>query len=167
MNIGSQRRLAAQLLKCGEQRVWFDQTRLAEVKEAITKNDVRRLIKDLAIQKRPEQGVSRGRTRHHEGQKRKGRRQGAATHEGSKFARLPAKRRWINKIRSQRSFLQELKAKKIVDTTTFHSLYEKAKGGFFRSRRHIKLYLEEHAAVKKHEKPKQTIRSASQEKKTR
>ncbi len=167
MNIGSQRRLAARLLKCGEQRVWFDPARLTEVKEAITKNDVRKLIKDLAIQKRPEQGVSRGRARHVEGQKRKGRRQGAGAHEGTKFARMPAKRRWINKIRSQRNFLKELKAKKIVDTTTFRSLYEKAKGDFFRSIRHIKLHLEEHTKTMKHETPKQTTRSTAQKEKAR
>lgn len=167
MKLGSQRRLAAQLLKCGEHRVWFDPARLSEVKEAITKKDIRRLINDLAVQKRPEQGVSRGRARHHEGQKRKGRRQGAAAREGSKFARVSAKRRWMDKIRTQRSFLKELKAKKIVDTTTFHSLYEKAKGGFFRSRRHIKLYLDEHKKLTKHETTKQTIRSASQKEKTR
>lgn len=167
MNIGSQRRLAARLLKCGEHRVWFDPARLSEVKEAITKNDIRRLINDLAVQKRPEQGISRGRARHHEGQKKKGRRQGAATREGTKFARLPAKRRWINKIRSQRDFIKELKGKKIIDTTVFHSLYTKAKGGFFRSKRHIKLYLEEHATVTKHETTKQAIRSTTEKKKTR
>ena len=167
MKLGSQRRLAAQLLKCGVHRVWFDPSRLQEVKEAITKNDLRRLINDLAIQKRPEQGISRGRARHHEQQKSKGRRQGAGTREGSKFARLPAKRRWIAKIRTQRSFLKELKTKKIIDPTTFRLLYKKAKGGFFRSRRHIKLYLEEHTAMKKHEKTKQTTRPASQKKKAR
>ncbi len=167
MKLGSQKRLAAQLLKCGERRVWFDSARLQEVKEAITKNDLRRLIKDLAIQKHQEHGVSRSRARHREGQKRKGRRQGAGAHEGSKFARLPAKRRWINKIRAQRSFLKELKTKKIIDTTTFRSLYRKSKGGFFRSRRHMKLYLEEHAVKKNHETPKQAIRSAVQKKKAR
>ena len=154
MKLGSQRRLSAQLLKCGEHRVWFDKERLQEIKEAITKNDIRRLIKDLAIQKRPEKGNARGRARHHKQQKRKGRRQGAAARKGTKFARMPAKRRWIAKIRSQRLFIKELKTKKIIDAVTFRELYNKAKGGFFRSVRHIKLYLEEHTATKKHETPK-------------
>ncbi|MBI1972557.1 50S ribosomal protein L19e [Candidatus Woesearchaeota archaeon] len=167
MKLGSQRRLAAQLLKCGAQKIWFDPVRLQEIKEAITKNDLRRLIKDLAVQKRPEQGIARGRARHREQQKRKGRQQGPGAREGSMFARVPAKRRWINKIRVQRSFLKELKAKKIIGTTTFHSLYQKAKGGFFRSRRHIKLYLEEHAAMTKHETPKQTIRPTAEKEKAR
>lgn len=165
MILGSQRRLAARLLKCGEHRVWFDPTRLTEIKESITKKDVRKLINDLAIQKRQKQGISRGRARHHEGQKRKGRRQGFGTHEGSKFARLPKKRRWIDKIRVQRSFIKELKEKKLIDPAMFHTLYRKTKGGFFRSRRHIKLYLEEHNKITKHETPKQAIRSAAQKKK--
>lgn len=152
MKLTSQRRTAARLLKCGQHRVWFDPARLQEIKEAITKNDLRRLIKDLAVQKRPEQGVSRFRAKKHDLQKRKGRRQGAGAREGTKFARLPTKERWIAKIRTQRSFLKELKMKKIIDPATFHLLYRKAKGGFFRSRRHIKLYLEEHLGMK-HETP--------------
>lgn len=167
MKLGSQRRLAARLLKCGAHRVWFDQSRLQEIKEAITKNDIRKLIKDLAVQKRQEKGVSRGRARHNARQKRKGRRQGLGAREGSKYARLPAKKRWMVKIRTQRSFIKELKTKKIIDPATSRSLYRKSKGGFFRSRRHIKLYLEEHATTTKHETPKQEIRSAAEKKKAR
>ena len=107
-----------------------------------------------SVQKRPEKVNARGRARHHKQQKRKGRRQGAAARKGTKFARMPAKRRWIAKIRSQRLFIKELKTKKIIDAVTFRELYNKAKGGFFRSVRHIKLYLEEHTATKKHETPK-------------
>lgn len=166
MKFTTQRRLAARLLKCGQQRIWFDQARLSEIKEAITKKDIRSLIKDLAIQKRPEQGISRGRARNIIAQKRKGRRQGPGSKEGTAYARLPRKRRWIAKIRTQRSLLKALKAKKKITTATFHGLYRKAKGGFFRSRRHIKLYLEEHAATQ-HETQEQKVRTTSEKKKAR
>ncbi len=49
MRLKSQRRLAAQLLKIGENKVWFDEDRLEEVKEAITKVDIKKLIKDLVL----------------------------------------------------------------------------------------------------------------------
>ena len=53
------------------------------------------------------------------------------------------------KIRAQRSLIAELKAKEIVDAAGYKELYRKAKGGFFRNRRHIKLYIEENNLVKK------------------
>jgi len=39
--------------------------------------------------------------------------------------------------------LGELKDRKIIDDKLYRELYSKSKGGFFRSRRHIKLFLEE------------------------
>ncbi len=46
------------------------------------------------------------------------------------------------KIRNQRKFLKELKDKKIVNKRVSSDLRSKAKGGFFRSKRHIKIFLE-------------------------
>ena len=45
----NQRRMAASLLKCGEHRVWMDQDRLDEIAKAVTKDDIRVLIKGKAI----------------------------------------------------------------------------------------------------------------------
>ena len=53
------------------------------------------------------------------------------------------------KIRIQRKFLAEIKEKKLLDSKTYRPLYLKAKGGFFRNKRHIKLYLEEHNLINK------------------
>jgi len=50
----------------------------------------------------------------------------------------------MNKVRGQREFLKELKDKKLVSIANFHLLYQKVKGGFFRNKRHIKLYLNEY-----------------------
>ena len=164
MNLGGRKRIAAQLLKCGEGRVWFDKNRLSEIKEAITKTDIRALIRDLAIQKRPEQGVSRFRARKLIVQKRKGRKKGAGSRKGKRTARLPAKRAWINRIRPQREILKRLNKEKKITPATYRSLYRKAKGGFFRSRRHIKLYLEEHKLIKN---AKKASKPAVQKKKAR
>ena len=164
MRLTGQRRIAAQLLKCGKNRVWFDGKRLSEVKEAITKSDMRSLIRDLAVQKKPEQGNSRYRARKHLVQKKKGRKQGPGARKGKRTARLPKKRAWINKIRPQREILKALNKKGSISSTTYRTIYKKAKGGFFRSRRHIKLYLEEHKLFKHEKKAKKPV---VQKKKTR
>lgn len=49
MNLIKKKLLAARTLKVGKERVRFMQSRLNEIKEAITKQDVRDLVKDGAI----------------------------------------------------------------------------------------------------------------------
>lgn len=148
MNLRAQKRMAATLLKTGLNRVWFDDDRLTEVKEAITKADIRALIKDKAIQAKPEQGNSRYRIRKLKKQKSKGRRKGKGSRTGKKTARLSSKESWMAKIRTQRDLIKTLREKLLIDCSTYRMLYRKSKGGFFRSRRHIKLYLTEHGMIK-------------------
>lgn len=143
MKLNNQKRLAAQILKCSKKRVKLDEDRLSDIKEAITKADIKGLIKDRAINKINAKGVSRGRARKRLEQIRKGRQKGQGSRKGASGARLPAKREWINKVRSQRELLNKLKERKIVDNKFYRELYLKSKGGFFRSRRHIKLYVGE------------------------
>ena len=143
MILTSQRRVSAQLLKCGENRVWFDPARISEIKEAITKSDIRKLINDLAVQKRPEVGQSRFRLRKRNTQKRKGRQQGPGSRKGTRHARIDRKDLWMAKTRSQREFAKELHDKQLIPNAVYHDVYKKVKGGFFRSIRHIKLYLDE------------------------
>ena len=163
MKLTTQRRISADLLKCGENRIWFDPNRLTEIKEAITKTDIRSLIKDLAIQKKRKESISRFRFRKKLIQRRKGRLSGIGSRKGGKSVRTRARRTWIEKIRLQRQFLKRLRSKKIITPKIYKSLYMKSKGGFFRSKAHIKLYLEEHDLIK-HEKTQST---PTKEKKTR
>jgi len=143
MNLSTQRRLASDVLKVGKNRVYFDPSRLEDIKEALTKEDIRRLVKDRLIQKRPEIGNSKSRFRKLLKQKRKGRRQGEGSRKGKNTARLSNKRKWIILVRSQRNLIKELRDKNIITRKIYRTLYRKIKGGFFRSRRHIKLYLGE------------------------
>lgn len=149
MKLVVQKRLAGELLKCSSSRIVFDTERLSEIKEAITKFDIRRLIKDKAITKIKEKGVSRARANKLLAQKTKGRRKGPGSRKGKATARTPKKEAWMNRIRLQRTFLLTLKEKQHIDAKTYRNLYLKAKGGFFRSKRHIKLYLDEHNLVVK------------------
>ena len=138
-----QRRLAAILMKCARKRVLFNPETLEEVREAITKEGVRDLIKTGVIRRKPVKGISRGRARARAKQKAKGRRKGKGSRKGSRTARLPKKKAWTNRVRVQRRLLQELRDKGYLEPKTYRMLYMKVKGGFFRSRRHVKLFIDE------------------------
>jgi large subunit ribosomal protein L19e len=172
MNI--QKRLAAQITKSSAKRIKFSNDRLADIKEAITKADIRQLMAEGAITRLHKKGVSRARARHLKRQKAKGLRSGPGTRKGRETSRQPAKKAWIHKIRSQREFLKELKEKQAITNKTFRDTYLKAKGGYFRSTRHIRIFLEDNklflkqgartsGAGKKEEKKEET-RKPRQEK---
>jgi len=154
MNLSTKRRIAAEVLKIGKDRVYFDPDRLADIKEAITKADIRKLIQEYAIQAKPTIGNSRARIRKNKEQKKKGRQKGPGSRKGKKKARLSKKDAWMAKIRAQRNFLKVVKEKKLLDTKTHRDIYMKSKGGFFRSVRHIKLYLTERNLFKKKQNEK-------------
>lgn len=148
MELKVQKRLAAQVLGCSMKRIVFDTGRLAEIKEGITKGDVRSLVKKGAITLLQKTGISRARAKHRQQQRRKGRQRGHGTRKGTQNARLSKKHQWICRIRLQRSFLKHLRDKQFISTQTYHLLYKKAKGGFFRSMRHLKIYMTENRLFK-------------------
>jgi large subunit ribosomal protein L19e len=144
-----QKKLASQILKCSKKRIWFDPNSPDEIKEAITKVDVRSLINKGIIKRKPMKGISKSRARKRKEQRKKGRQKGSGSRKGKRTARLPKKRAWIGKIRIQRMFLKSLRDKKLIEVATYRTLYGKCSGGFFRSKRHIKLYIDEHELIKK------------------
>lgn len=149
MNLAVQKRLAASVLKCSEKRVQLVPDRLPDIKEAITKADIRGLISEGLIYKEQEKGVSRFRARHKANQRKKGLQRGPGKRKGKKTAIVPKKEAWMAKIRVQREFIKELKTKNLVDAESYKNLYRKSKGGFFRNKRHIKVYIQEHNLVNK------------------
>ena len=151
-NLRLQKRLAADIMGCSEKRIILDPDKLEDIKEAITKADIRSLIGSSVIKIKPIKGISKIRARKIASQKRKGNRKGAGSRKGRKTARLSRKDMWISKIRLQRKFLKELKEKSLINNSDYHNLYSKSKGGLFRSRRHIKLYIEEHKLFKERKK---------------
>ena len=55
----TRKRLAADIMKCSRKRVWFDSSRLDDIKEAITKFDIRQLITEKAIKEKRKKGKDR------------------------------------------------------------------------------------------------------------
>jgi large subunit ribosomal protein L19e len=141
MNLRSQRRLAAEILGCGVNRVWIDPEKADEVSIAITREEIRRLVHDKAIKALPEIGLSRGRARVLAEKKKQGRRIGPGTKKGKIYSVVPRKTRWMNKIRAQRRKLRELRERRIIAVDTYRSLYRKAKGGEFRSIAELERYI--------------------------
>lgn len=149
MELKVQKRISASILKCSPKRVWFDEESLDDIKEAITKADLRSLISKGIIRIKPAKVTSRGRARHRAVQRAKGRRKGHGSRKGKAGARLARKDNWKNMIRAQRDLIRYLKEKQIISRKDYRMLYSKCKGGFFRSRRHIRLFLEERGLAQK------------------
>ncbi len=147
MKVDKVKRMAAELLGVGESRIWIDPTKLEEVSGVVSKEDVRRLIKDGIIKKLPEESNSRARWRVRHEQRKKGRRRGPGKRKGVKTARQDPKEVWMGRIRRMRRFLRYLRDHEIIDRRTYRRLYMLAKGGMFHSLSHLKLYLKEHYGV--------------------
>ena len=143
MNLKVQRRIAAGILKCGSDRVIFNKDKLDNIKEAITKADIKSLIKNGIIIAKKKKGVSRVRAKFIAHQKDLGRRRGLGSRKGKKTARQPSKKSWMTKVRTQRDLLLTLRNKNLIPRDSYRNLYRKVSGGFFRSRRHIRIYLKE------------------------
>ncbi|MFW6195786.1 MAG: 50S ribosomal protein L19e [Thermoplasmatota archaeon] len=158
MDVKYQKRLAADIMKCGKDRVWIDDTMLDEVVEAITREEIVKLINRDVIKKKPKKGNSRGRTRHVKEQKKKGRRKGHGKRKGKKTARKSSKESWKTRIRGIREELKHLRDEDYIDKTVYRKFYNKAKGGTFEDRSDLILHLkmegyidEEYKSIKESE----------------
>lgn len=147
VNLSLQRKLGAQVLKCAPEKVLFDTERLSEIKEAITKADIKSLVGTGALSIRHSPGSSRVRARKILKQKVKGLRKGHGSRKGRATARLGKKTTWINKIRKQRALLKRLREGNKLEASVYRNLALKAKGGYFRSERHLKTYVQEHNLI--------------------
>ena len=144
MNLRAKRRMAAEVLGVGETRVWIDPEYLDVVAEAITREEIRRLVHEGIIRAKPEKGVSRARARRIRAQKRKGRRRGPGSRSGAKGAIMPKKRRWIIRIRALRKRLRHLRDKRAITVRVYRTLYRMASGGAFKSVADLERYITVH-----------------------
>jgi large subunit ribosomal protein L19e len=144
MNLKSQRRMASELSKIGENRVWIDPERVEDVEGAITREEIRKLIHEGAIKAAPERGVSRSRARALHAKRVEGRRRGRGSRGGKKTAVMPRKEAWKNRIRAIRAHLKDLRDHRIIRKDVYRRLYLLAKGGTFQDINHVEQYIEAH-----------------------
>lgn len=131
------KRIAADLMKVGKSRIWLDPERREDIDSAVTRQDVRKLIKERAIVKRPSAHPSRGRKRLSVLGKRSGRRRGHGSRKGKKGARRGWTSEWPVRVRAMRRALRRLKSSGKVDTDRYRKLYLQIKGGRFQSVREL------------------------------
>ncbi len=147
-NIRSVKRMAASLLKCGVTKVWIDPEKVEEAKKAITKQDVRKLIKEGVIKKIREEKGRNPEAKKKALQKKRGRRRGPGSRKGAKGAREGEKDEWLRKVRAQRKLIRILRDKGVIEKNVYRKVYRLVKGGMFRSKKHLLTYLKEHELLK-------------------
>jgi large subunit ribosomal protein L19e len=142
-DLKSQKRLAADIIGCGEGRVWMDPDAQGEIAEAITREDVRELVLDGVIREKRKKGVSRGRARERDEKRDYGHQNGPGTRKGKAGARSDEKDEWKSGVRALRKELRRMKDDDEIDASTYRDLYAKAKGGEFDSVRYLRNYVED------------------------
>jgi large subunit ribosomal protein L19e len=149
MDLRSQKSMAAKILKCGASRIRIDagtEDARKEIGEALTREDIRILIRKGLIRKVQKKGSSRAKTRKILIQKRKGRRKGTGSRKGGRKTRKKAA--WIRTARPLRRFLRKLRDSGQIDKKDYRKLYMRIKGGMFRNKKHLMFYLKEHELLK-------------------
>lgn len=129
-----QKRMSAQLLRCGKRKVWMDPNERHEIGAATTKNMVRKLIQDGFIIRKPKKIHSRFRARRRKLEKKRGRHLGIGSRKGTANARCSTKGLWIMRLRAMRRLLARYRIASTIDRKMYHRYYLRAKGGTFKNK---------------------------------
>jgi len=129
MQLGKKKALAARTLGVGKGRIVFNKERLDEIKEAITKQDIKDLNSGGAILVKEIGG-----RRNLSVKKRKTRRRiGSIKRKVNK-----RKQEYVAITRKLRPFISELKEKKIISSEEYRKLRKEIRAKAFRSKSHMK-----------------------------
>ncbi len=132
MSIKLTRRIAAELLKRGESKVRIKPDAIEDAKKAITREDVRALIKSGSVYALKEKHNMSLYSKDAQGEEEQGQEEGSGKEEGNRKAQAGLD--YKKKIRGQRRVLEALKTEKHIDNVAFKKYYALVKGGNFAAR---------------------------------
>jgi len=146
-DLKAQKRLAADVLDVGKNRVKLDPERQGEIADAITRDDVRELIDEGAIRVEQKSGNSRGRARERAKKRSYGHQKGQGSRKGTAGGRSDETAEWRSRIRAQRRRLRNYRQNGELDPTDYRQLYRMAGGGEFDSVADVERYVRENYEV--------------------
>ena len=135
MKLDNKKYFASRALHVGQGRIIFNKERLNEVKEAITKQDIRDLVKDGAIFIKPISGRAKV-------ERRTSRRRAGSVRKKA----INKKREYMIITRKLRNHLSEIKKQGLITRDKWLELRKRVRARHFRSKAHMK---EELAIVQK------------------
>jgi large subunit ribosomal protein L19e len=147
-NVKTQKRIAAEVLDIGLSRVWLNPDAADDISQAMTRDDIRELVKQGLVKEKPAQKATRAIAKKREAARKKRKGVGHGKRTGSANARKSDKEKWMQKVRSQRRFLKGLRDKETITDSQYRKYYLQVKGGRFSTLKNIKEFMKTEGVLK-------------------
>ncbi|MBI5803188.1 hypothetical protein HY448_00700 [Candidatus Pacearchaeota archaeon] len=132
MNLNKKKELAARTFRVGKERIVFIESRMNEIKEAITRQDIKDLANEGAIILKNKKGTKI---------KEKGRKNRSVGNVRKSIN--DRKRRYMILTRKLRNYIKELKKNGKISRENYLDIRKKIRNRFFRDKNNLKEYLSE------------------------